>query len=175
MTNGFFKPSRTAHFEHTVAGLLTKRQELMQEMAELRERMAVAANAVDALDMVLETFGFEENLEGRSPRAARIILFYRNELRQFLLAQLTKANEPLSSRQLACFVCETEGKSSGDRRLLSEVTRRVGCALRKMRATKQVNGHRGPDGSAVWYLPDRGWKGPKVEPRFANLKLKFEE
>ena len=147
-----FKPSRTETFEHTIAGLLTKREELQKEIAGLRESMAVASNAIDAIDQVLEAFGHTEDLEGRSPRAARVVLFYRNELRTFLLDQLRKAKEPLSSRQLACIVCETEGKSTGDRRLLNDVTRRVGCALRKMRATKAVENHRGPDGSAVWQI-----------------------
>ena len=136
--------------ESTIYGLLKKRDELQRESAELRERMAVAANAIDAIDQVLETFGHTDNLEGRTPRAARVVLFYRNELRSFLLDQLRKAKGPLSSRQLACIVCETEGKSTGDRRLLNDVTRRVGCALRRMRATKAVEGHRGKDGSAVW-------------------------
>lgn len=147
-----FKPSRTDTFEHTIAGLLTKREDLQREIASLRESMAVAANAVDAIDQVLEAFGHTEDLDGRTPRAARVVLFYRNELRSFLLDQLRKAKEPISSRQLACIVCETEGKSTGDRRLLNDVTRRVGCTLRKMRATKAVEGYRGKDGSAVWHL-----------------------
>ena len=136
--------------ESTISGLLKKRAELMEEMAAIREQMAVAANAVDAIDKVLEAFGHTEDLEGRSPRAARVILFYRNELRNFLLGELRKATEPLSSRQLAERVCETEGKSVADRRLLNDVTRRVGNALRKMRATKMVEGWRGKDGAAVW-------------------------
>ena len=138
--------------ETTISGLLKKREEIMRESAELRERMAIAANAIEAIDNVLETFGHTEDLDGRTPRAARVVLFYRNELRSFLLDQLRKAQEPLSSRQLAERVCETEGKSLGDRRLLNDITRRVGCALRKMRATKAVEGHRGKDGSAVWHV-----------------------
>ena len=138
--------------ESTISGLLKKRAELMEEMAAIREQMAVAANAVDAIDKVLEAFGHTEDLEGRSPRAARVILFYRNELRNFLLGELRNATEPLSSRQLAERVCETEGKSMADRRLLNDVTRRVGHALRKMRATKAVKGWRGKDGAAVWLI-----------------------
>ena len=152
MTNTALRISRTTTFEHTIAGLLTKREELSRESAELRERMAIAANAIEAIDHVLETFGHTEDLDGRTPRAARVVLFYRNELRTFLLDRLRTATEPLSSRQLAEMVCETEGKSLGDRRLLNDVTRRVGCALRKMRAIKMVGGWRGKDGSAVWQL-----------------------
>lgn len=139
--------------EQTVInGLLAKREELQRENAELRERMAILSNDIEAIDRVLETFGYAGELNGSTPRQARIVLFYRNELREYLLAELRKATEPLSSRELACRVCQCEGKDSKDRRLLTDVTRRVGCALRKMRAAKMVNGHRDKSGAAVWKL-----------------------
>jgi chorismate mutase len=40
---------RTETYEHTISGLLGKRAELMQEVAALREQMAVASNAVEIL------------------------------------------------------------------------------------------------------------------------------
>lgn len=43
-----------------------------------------------------------------------------------------------------------EGKDARDRRLVAGVTRRVGCALRKMRAAKLVRGERDKSGAAVW-------------------------
>lgn len=135
--------------EALIAGLLAKREELSRENAELRERMAMLSNDIEALDRVLDTCGYKGELEGRTPRAARIILFYRNELRDYLLAELRKAPEPLTARQLACLVCQTEGKDSRDRRLLTEITRRVGCALRKMRASRMVEGERTQAGQ-VW-------------------------
>ncbi|KQQ25943.1 hypothetical protein ASF58_13535 [Methylobacterium sp. Leaf125] len=77
------------------------------------------------------------------------MLFYRHELREYLLAELRKAGEPLTARQLALLVCQTEGKDGRDRRLLADVTRRVGCALRKMRASRIVEGERTQAGQ-VW-------------------------
>jgi hypothetical protein len=47
-------------------------------------------------------------------------------------------------------VCQCEGKDARDRRLVVDVTRRVGCALRKMRAAKMVIGKRDKTGAAVW-------------------------
>ena len=138
------------HAQHTIAGLLRKREELLREQSDLRERTAILANDVDALDRVLDTFGYQGELVGGTPRQNRIVLFYRNELRDYLLSELRKAAEPLSSRQLACLVCQCEGKDARDRRLLTDVTRRVGSALRKMRVTGVVEGRRGSDGSAVW-------------------------
>lgn len=135
---------------HTISGLLRKRFELERENVELRERMAIVSNDIEAIDRVLDAFGYEGELVGKTPRAARIVLFYRNELRDFLLGELRKATGPLSSRQLACIVCQIEGKDGRDRRLLTDVTRRVGCALRKMRAAKMVAGERDKTGAAVW-------------------------
>ncbi|SFK39383.1 hypothetical protein [Methylocapsa palsarum] len=137
--------------ETLINGLLAKREELMRENAELRERMAVLANDIEAIDRVLDTCGFKGELDGKTPRQARIVLFYRNELRQYLLAELRKAGRPLTSRELACLVCQCEGKDAKDRRLLSDVTRRVGCALRKMRAGRVVEGERTSAGQ-VWRL-----------------------
>jgi hypothetical protein len=97
--------------QHTIGGLLRKRQELLDENGVLRERMAVIANDIEAIDRVLDAFGYQGSLEGRTSRAARIVLFYRNELRQFLQAELAKAGRPLSTRDLAIILCETEGKS----------------------------------------------------------------
>lgn len=138
--------------ETTINGLLAKRDELMHETQELRERMAIVANDIEALDRVLDAFGYQGELEGRTARAARIVLFYRNELRQYLLAELQKADRPLSSRELAERVCQVEGKDGRDRRLLADVTRRVGCALRKMRAGMAVQGWRDKSGAAVWSI-----------------------
>lgn len=119
--------------QHTVSGLLRKREQLQQENATLRERMASIANDIEAIDRVLDAFGHHEPLEGRTARAARIILFYRNELREFLQKELAKAGKPLSTRELAIILCETEGKATSDRRMLSDVARRASKCLREMR------------------------------------------
>ena len=133
-----------------INGLLQKRADLQRESAGLREQMAVVSNGIEAIDRVLEAFGFEGELDGKTPRAARVILFYRNELREYLLGELRSADGPLSSRALAERVCQCEGKDARDRRLVADITRRVGCALRKMRAAKIVRGERDKSGAAVW-------------------------
>ena len=133
-----------------INGLLQKRADLQRESAGLREQMAIVSNSIEAIDRVLEAFGFEGELDGKTPRAARVILFYRNELREYLLGELRNADGPLSSRQLAERVCQCEGKDARDRRLVADVTHRVGCALRKMRAAKIVRGERDRSGAAIW-------------------------
>jgi hypothetical protein len=50
--------------------------------AECRERVAIIASDIEApaIDRVLDAFGYQGELEGRTPRAARTILFYRNKV-----------------------------------------------------------------------------------------------
>ena len=136
--------------ESTVKRPSSKREELQRENAMLREQMAIIANSIEAIDRVLETFGFQGELDDKAPRAARVALFYRGELRAFLLARLREADRPLSSRELAVMVSQTDGKDARDRRMLGDITRRVGTCLRKMRAVKAVQGYRDKSGAAVW-------------------------
>lgn len=124
----------TDTYAHAISGLLKRRAELQDENAEIRERMASIANDIEAIDRVLDSMGHSEPLEGRTARQARIVLFYRNELRQFLEGELAKADGPMTTRQLAEIICQVEGKSPQDRRLLADVSRRVSKALRQMRA-----------------------------------------
>ena len=119
--------------EHAISALLKKRASLLRQSAELREHMAVIAGDVEAIDRTLDAFGFQGELEGKTARGARIILFYRNELRQFLTEELKKALKPLTTRELAQAICQIEGKQSADRRLLADVTKRASKALREMR------------------------------------------
>lgn len=111
-------------------GLLAKRQDLLVLNAELRERMAVLANDIDAVERVLDSLGYQ-GVAVATPRAARIVLFYRNELREYLLAELRKTPAPLTAGELRVKLCEVEveveveGKAWQDRRLVTDVLRRV--------------------------------------------------
>jgi hypothetical protein len=138
--------------QHTISGLLRKRTELERENAGCRERMAVIANDIEAIDRVLDAFGYQGVLEGRTPRAARIVLFYRNELRQFLQSELAKAGRPMSTRELAQIICQTEGKNGQDRRLLADVTKRASKALREMRRLGIVKSVHDRGRNFVWVL-----------------------
>ena len=132
-----------------INGLLAKRSELQNLNSELREKMAVVSNDIEAVERVLDSLGYSGQIKGDTPRAARIVLFYRNELREYLLAEMRKSETPLTSRELACRVCQVEGKDWQDRRLITDVTRRVGCAMRRMRASRVVEGER-TDAGQVW-------------------------
>jgi hypothetical protein len=113
----------TDTYQHTIGGLLQKRAEMMEETAITRERLAVLSNDIEALDRVLERLGYDGDIK-LTPRVPRVVLFYRGELRQFMLGQLRERG-PLTSRQMAESLIQIEGKDARDRRMMSDVVRRI--------------------------------------------------
>jgi hypothetical protein len=141
--------ARTETYAHTISGLLAKRGELMEEIAVTRERLAILSNDVESLDRVLETLGYDGDVK-LTPRVPRVVLFYRGELRQFLLG-LLRDRGPLTSRQMAEALIQSEGKDARDRRMMADVVRRIGKALRQASELKLVS--RSPEktrGEYVW-------------------------
>lgn len=143
----------TETYDHAIAGLLRKRGEMLANMADLREQIAVASNDLESLERVLETLGYQGELPTVSTRAPRIVLFYRGELRGFLRQSL-KEHGPSTSRDLAMRLVALEGKDGRDRRLMNDVVKRMGKALRQMqdggivsRSAEKVRGE------FVWQLP----------------------
>ncbi len=120
----------TDTYQHAIGGLLQKREEMMEEIAMTRERLAILSNDVEALDRVLERLGYDGDIK-LTPRVPRVVLFYRGELRQFLAGQL-RENGPMTSRALAERLIQAEGKDSRDRRMMADVVRRIGKSLRQM-------------------------------------------
>lgn len=139
-------------YTNTIAGLLRKRDDLMGEIAWLREHMAALTHDVEAVDRVLDTLGYDGDLEGRTPRAARVVLFYRNELRQWLLRELRQSERPLSSRDLAERICAAENRDIRDKRMICDVVKRVGKALRVLKASGAIEGGKDAAGRYVWKL-----------------------
>lgn len=143
--------ARTETYEHTISGLLSKRAEMMEEVATTREQLAILANDIEAIDRVLERLGYDGDIK-LSPRLPRIVLFYRGELRQFLLGQL-REHGPMTSRAMAERLIQTEGKDTRDRRMMVDVVKRIGKALRQMQASGLVVGKRTKSmGEYLWDL-----------------------
>jgi hypothetical protein len=144
-------PHKTETFQHTINGLLQKRSEMMEEIAVTRERLAVLSNDVEALDRVLETLGYQGDVK-LTPRVPRVVLFYRGEMRQFLIGQL-REHGPQTSRAIAERLVKLEGKDGRDRRMMNDIVRRMGKALRQMQDAKIVT--RTPQkikGEYVWRI-----------------------
>lgn len=152
------RPARTDTFEHTITGLLSKRSDMLEEAAILREKQAVLGNDLEALERTLRMFGYEGEL-GYEERSPRVSLFYRGELREFVLRHLKEG--PQTTRQITEALLRMEGKNPSDRRMLADVTRRIGKSLRLMQASGFVQ-RRKPEGEKhyVWLLKEDdpgGW------------------
>ena len=127
----------TEGYDLAIAGLLRKRGEMLANLADLREQIAVASNDLQAIERILETMGYQGDLPTVASRAPRIVLFYRGELRQFLRQSL-KEHGPSTSRQLAERLIQLEGKDARDRRMMNDIVKRIGKALRQMRDTNII-------------------------------------
>lgn len=137
--------------QNTISGLLKVRDDTVADIMALRERMAERHNDLEAIDRILLAMGYEGDLAGRQVRQSRLVIFHRNELRQFLLRELRKG-EPLSSRDLAERICSEEGKDIRDVRMVLDVTRRVSKAMRLLQDQRAVRGEKDHMRRYVWRL-----------------------
>ncbi|MFZ1467999.1 MAG: hypothetical protein WAT09_03365 [Paracoccaceae bacterium] len=127
------------------------RDDTMGEIVAMRERMGELHNDLEALDRILCAMGYEGDLDGRQIRQSRLVIFHRNELRQFLLRELRKGDQ-LSSRDLAERICGEEGKDIRDHRMVLDVTKRVSKAMRLLQVQKAVRGEKDRMRRYVWRL-----------------------
>lgn len=146
------KRSRTETFEHTINGLLTKRADLFNEAERIRDRMAEIKNDIGALDRVLNTLGYTGDLDAEMPRQKRQVLFGRGELTRAILDELRDAPRPLGSREIAQAIVALNGQDARERRLLTDVTRRVSKALRVLQQEGLVRRKTGVNQYAAWQL-----------------------
>lgn len=142
--------ARTETFEHTISGLLTKRADLFGEATKLRDRMAAIKNDVAAIDRVLGTLGYEGDLDAAMPRQKREVLFGRGELTRGILDTLRDAAGPMTSREVAQSCLVLSGADARDRKLMTDHTRRVSKALRKLKGEGVVHGAGDGRGNIVW-------------------------
>jgi hypothetical protein len=142
----------TETYDHAIAGLLRKRGEMLANLSDLREQIAVVSNDLESIERILETLGYDGDLPTVATRAPRIVLFYRGELRGFLRQSL-KEHGPSTSRELAERLIQIEGKDSRDRRMMNDIVKRMGKALRQMRDTGIVlRASEKTRGEYVWQL-----------------------
>lgn len=123
-------------YQNTISGLLQRRAELMADARELRERMAVVGNDIAALDRTLETLGYQGEMPAPVgiQSSTRVVYFHRNELRRFCLAELRQTDGSVTTRDLAEKAIRLEGRDPRDRRLRSDMVRRIGKSLKLLRA-----------------------------------------
>jgi hypothetical protein len=148
------KPARTDTYEHTISGLLGKRADLFNEAIALRDRIAAIKNDIDAIDRVLGTLGYTGDLDREMPRQKRHVIFGKGELTRSILDELRGASGPLTSREIAQSIVALGGQDARDRNYVSDLTKRVGKALRALRDENAVRSGLDAKGNVMWSLRD---------------------
>lgn len=146
------KPARTGTYEHTISGLLAKRADLFNEAERIRDRLAEIKNDIGAIDRVLGTLGYDGDLDASMPRQKREVVFGRGELTRAILTELRGAGGPLGSREIAQAIVAVGGHDARDRKYVSDLTRRVGKALRPLRDENIVRMSVDMKGNVAWAL-----------------------
>jgi hypothetical protein len=145
----------TDTYEHTISGLLQKRAELFHEAERIRDRMAEIKNDIGALDRTLGTLGYSGDLDAMMPRQKREVLFGRGELTRAILDELRGATEPMTSREIAQSIVAVSGQDARDRKLISDLTKRVGKACRALAEEGRIRKTLDDKGNVSWSLRAR--------------------
>lgn len=159
MTDAIRK-ARTETYEHTITGLLTKRMDLYHEAERIRDRMAAIKNDIAALDRVLGTLGYTGDLNKEMPRQKHERLFGQGELTRAILDVLRDATGPMATRDIAREIIAVNEQDARDRRLLTEVTRRVSKALRVIRSRNSSVRKIETGGNVSWVKPSSALQTP---------------
>ena len=112
------------NYDLTIHGLLRKRTDLMANLESYRDRVSSAANDIRAVDRVLASLGYDGELDLEQPRK-RVLNYIKHELRRFILDELRTAERALTTRELAARLAAREGKDTGDRKLMRDLSHRV--------------------------------------------------
>lgn len=142
--------ARTDAYEHTITGLLTKRADLFNEAERIRDRLAEIRNDVTALDRVLGSLGYSGDLNAAMPRQKQERLFGAGELTRAIFEVLRNATEPMATRDIAREIIAVNEQDARDRKLLTEVTRRVSKALRVQAQRSAVQRSTSGLGAVIW-------------------------
>ncbi len=133
--------------EHTIHGLLRKRQQsaaaLDLAQGQVRQLMA----DVDALDAVLRMFQPDLDIGAVRVRPApRRHAAFRGESSRLILDMLREAAEPMATRDIVARVMGLRGLNPADRELAETMRQRVALSLRGLRqrgtlAREEGRGH----------------------------------
>lgn len=137
-------------YKNTISGLVRRRAEMFGEAERLRDRIAEIRNDVQAIDRTLGALGYKGDLDAHMPRQKREVIFGQGELTGALMRELRDADGPMTSRELLNNVLALRGDDVRERRLLTEVTKRVSKAPRHQREEGRVRFSTDRLGNMFW-------------------------
>ncbi|MGH6922234.1 MAG: hypothetical protein ACRED5_00560 [Propylenella sp.] len=136
---------------------------MFHEAERIRDRLAEIKNDIAALDRTLATLGYKGDLNALMPRQKRDVLFGRGELSRAIVGELRDAPEPMTSRQLAQAIVAVSEQDASDRKLVAELTKRVGKACRALVVEGRMQRKLDGKGSVFWSLRSARSQMPFLE------------
>ena len=130
--------------DYVLAGLTKRRAELSGEADALHARLAQIATDTGHLDAVIHQFDPDYDLTSIRPKRLRSPdAVARGERSRALLTILRDAAEPITTADIVRLLMAKQGQDAGDRRLLAQITKRVGMALSRQKANGAVRAVQG--------------------------------
>lgn len=130
-------------YDLTVQGLIRKRAELAGQVEALQAQITATMAALHALDTSIRIFKPDIDLEDLPERIVPAqFTGFRGEIQRFLLDKLRKANQPLTTFDLADAIMAKRGLDVNDRIALNLIRKRTGYALAKLRKAGAVTSSR---------------------------------
>lgn len=140
--------------DYVLNGLIKRRAELAGEIEALHDKLHKMLADLETLDQALSIFDPTLPVETIKPRAFRPPSDWAEygQMTRIVLNILRMSSEPMSTRDIATQMLIERALSSDDRRLLNNMTKRVGVALRRQRDQDIVRSWQGPGMWMLWEI-----------------------
>src|SRR4051794_7716800 len=126
-------------YDLTLSGLLRKRAEMAGQVEAMQAKLGALIADLTHVDATIRVFRPDIDLADLPERLAPApFTGFRGEIQRFLLDELRKANEPLSTFDLAERVMRKRGLDPADRVVFTLIARRTGYGLSKLRSRNKV-------------------------------------
>jgi hypothetical protein len=139
--------------EHVLAGLIRKRAEIAGQLEHAQSRVRQLIIDVDNVDATIRLFAPDIDLEEIRPKPVppRHTAFH-GEVSRIILGTMRETGFPLTTRDITLRVMAERGLNVADPRLFRTIQKRVGAALRAMRARGTALSESGRGSNLRWRL-----------------------
>ena len=137
--------------DYVLTGLVKRRAELSGEGDALRAKLTRITTDLGHLDAVIRQFDPEYDMATIRPKRPRSSDAARpGEMSRFVLGALRDAVEPMGTPAIAAHMMAERGMDGEDRKLVRDVTKRVGMALGHQEKRGTVRSQPGPGRVVLW-------------------------
>lgn len=139
--------------EHVLSGLIRKRAEIAGELEAAQNRVRQLIIDIDNVDATIRIFQPDIDLDEIRPKPLppRHAAF-KGEISRAILGALRESGEALTVKDLTLRVMAARSLNTADQKLALTVQKRVGAALRHLRARGRINSESGRRSGLRWTL-----------------------